>query len=162
MSTPMNAEEYLSKAVTAIPVYKLLWEQAVMLLPPVDPPEGTNVEVFFSATDLRNELNGARTVSNLRNELKWMQNWGWIKTRKGTSRRFLGRRKGSTFFLLADLAAKDRTKEKRLISREVLGVCLDELPDVTADEVVRAGAGRRWTGDPNAEEGGDLEHLLGE
>lgn len=160
----LKPEEYLKRAVNASPIFKILWEQAVMLLPPVDPEGGSNVEVFFSASDLSDAMDGARTVSNLRNELTWLQNWGWIKTRKGTSRRYLGRRTpDGTFYLLADLAAKDATGEARLVSRVLLGIQRQDLPEVTAEATtrMRMGAARQWTGDPNARSGGSLDQLMG-
>ena len=159
----MKPDEYLKRAVTAVPVYKVLWQQAVAILSPIDPPKGSNVECFFSATDLSEALDGARTVSNLRNELAWLQNWGWLKTRRGTSRRFLGRREsGQVFYLLADFAALQATGERRLVSREVLGIQLPDLPEVTEGAVKRMGAARQWAGDASKPDGGaSLDALMG-
>lgn len=158
----MTPTEYTRKAVNAAPIYRLLFEQAVSLLPPLDPPEGVNVECFFSAMDISAALNGVRTVSNVRNELTWLQNWGWIKTRKGTSRRFLGRRKDArVFYLMADLAAHAVTQEKRLISREVLGIHIEDAAEVTDKAIARMGAGRKWTGDTTAKSGGASIEQLG-
>lgn len=148
----MDAKGYLASSVLARPVYLTLWDAALSVLPPTIEGDN-NVECYYTARDLSKQL-GTMTPSVVQNYLRWLVNWGWITNRKG-SWRYLGRRCAGTWFLLADLAAKNATGEERLVSREVLGVTL-EAPPVTEFTVKRRAA-REWTGDKTVRGGGRLD-----
>jgi len=154
-----TTSEYLACAVNARAVYEALWEAATATLPP-DASQGTHiVSCYYTAKDLVAKLPG-RTVSIIRNELVWLVNWGWIESNSRRPDRHLGRLVDGTYYLLADLAARNATGVPRLISKEILGfdyLEADKPPEVTHSLAAR-GATRQWRG-KDTKSGGTLGFL---
>ena len=151
----MSARDYIAHAVNARPIFVELFQAAALLIPPM--PGAYNVECHYTARDLATRFPG-RSISIIRNELRWLTNWQWLQDRPGNIR-FLGRKDGLNFHLLADIAALQATGEERLISREILGIKLD-VPAMAPDDVAR-GPNRRWEGDATQQDGGTLDEILG-
>jgi len=137
----MSVADYIAYAANARVIYVELYETAMALVPPTV-SEPVNIECHYTARDLSQKY--PRTVSTIRNELKWLERWGWITNRRGNVR-YLGRRIAGVPHLLADLAARNATGENHLVSREILGLKFTDAPDISADSVKR-GAMREWRG----------------
>lgn len=148
----ISVEDYIKLAAQARACYVVLFEAATLALP-IHVIGEHNVECHFSATDLVAKLPG-RSVSIVRNEVRWLVANGWLLDRRN-SVKFLGRRIDGNFHLMADVAAKQATGEDRVVSRLVLNITLPGAP--ATPESVKRGVARRWSGDANTVSGGSLD-----
>lgn len=149
----LSADDYIKLAAQARACYAALFEAATLALP-INVAGQHNIECHFSARDLVAKLPG-RSVSVVRNEIKWLIVNGWVIERTSRSVKFLGRRLDGVMHLLADVAAKQATGEDRLVSRSILNITLPGAP--ATPESTKRGTGRRWTGDAGAVSGGALD-----
>ena len=138
----MNASEYIARAAVCRIMYTELFQQACAVLPPTVVGE-QELEVSYTLRDAAAALD--ITISQATMDVRRLENWGWVEKRKG-SWRFLGRRCGGVFHLLADTAALQVTGKPNLISKEILGITLVD-PMATTNNIGGGGAGRATTED---------------
>ena len=139
---------YLASLAPARPIYSVLSQTAMALIPEID------VEDMILVADI--SIRGAQRQLNqsemtIKADLERLVKNGWIekheiRTNSGKLRPYaylLGTRlQTSEILLIADLAAEAATGETRLVSRKVL-----RLPDVRPSaprEAVGFGVGRKW------------------
>lgn len=142
----LDPGEYLGKLYTSRALYKLLFEEAISVLPPLAPDDEKlwKLESIRSQRDLGGML--GVSPSTVAIDLKLLENWGWLQKKRG-SLRVLGTRQGSALYLIADSAAEAATGVPGLVSLEVLGVTR-EVQDAKAEatEFTR-GPAREWKPD---------------
>ena len=142
----LDPGDYLGKLYTSRPLFKLLFEEAVHVLPPLMPDDDKPwpLESIRSQRDLSSLL--GVSPSTVAIDLKLLENWGWLQRKRG-SLRLLGVRRGSQIFLRADQAAETATGVSGLVSREVLGVSR-EVQDAKAEATeFTCGPAREWRPD---------------
>jgi len=118
----LDPGEYLNKLYSSRSLFKLLFEEAISVLPPLVPDDDTlwDLVSIRSQRDLSKKLDVSPSTVAI--DLERLKNWGWIQLRGRSSRRMLGTRQGSQVFLMADSAAEVATGVSGLVAREVLGV----------------------------------------
>jgi hypothetical protein len=142
----MKPGPYLAGVARGRAVFKLIYAEAISLLPPPVVSEGVlRLESVRSLQSLATELNVA--PSTVRGDLILLTNYGWLRESEG--RRFLGHRQGGTVFLLADDRAENVTSEKMLVSRLVLQAAPPPVAPDDSKAAVR-GPGRKYQA-PGAE-----------
>ena len=145
----MDPGDYLDKLYSSRPLFKLLFEEAESVLPPLVPGDEKrwSLESIRSQRDLGKRL--GVSPSTVAIDLRRLENFGWLQARR--NRRLLGVREGSRVFLMADSAAEATTGVEGLVSREVLGVP-QALQDAGAEAVHQPKAARGTMREWNADE----------
>jgi DNA-binding transcriptional MocR family regulator len=142
----LDPGDYLGKLYTSRPLFKLLFEEAISVLPPLVPDDDKlwELESIRSQRDLSKLL--SVSPSTVAIDLVRLENYGWLQRKRG-SKRLLGARQGSRLFLRADQAAEAATGVPGLVSREVLGVSREvQESEAEATEFTR-GPAREWKPD---------------
>jgi len=143
----IDPKEYLERLYTARALFKLLFAEAIMVIPPAAPDDTKRweLESIRSQRDLGNLL--GVSPSTVAIDLTQLENYGWIEKKKRGTRRLLGARKGAQLLLRADSAAEAATGVPGLISREVLGVA-QAVQDVRVEAPeFTCGPARKWRPD---------------
>jgi len=131
----MTPGAYLARLATARPLYCLLYQEALGVLPPANAGacRSDPISCGLSLAELGKRLDLTRSVVG--EEMRRLTAHGWVGARKG-AQRLLGHRKGADMALLADVAAEEATGEQGVVSRVVLALCA-----TPAVEVKEAGRG---------------------
>lgn len=143
----LDPGEYLNKLYSSRPLFKLLFDEAISVLPPLVPDD----ETLWDLASIRSQRDLAKLLglspSTVAIDLERLKNWGWLQLRGRSSRRLLGTRQGSQVYLMADSAAEVATGVSGLVSREILGVTR-ELQEAKAEATeFTHGPARVWKPD---------------
>lgn len=140
MNDRITASQYLAGVASSRSLYRLLYKEAVGVLPPPrdGQPRSEPIECRLPIRVLADKLDQGR--SSVGEDLRRLISYQWV-LRVGGAHYALGHRKGATPFLLADVAAEERTGQPELVSRRVLN-----LPQKRRKHTMgqRRGMARRW------------------
>ena len=145
--TMLSPGEYLGKLYSSLPLYKLLFVEAISVIPP---HTAVDVKLWaLSSTRSQRDLAHLLSVSasTVAIDLRRLENYGWIQRRRRARERVLGGRKGAKLFLMADHAAEISTGVAGLVGREVLGVARAVQETSGVQPGFTCGPAREWCPD---------------
>lgn len=145
----MTPTAYLALMATARPLYIWLYQDAISILPPVDPeaPVYRKLEVHTGLDGIAKAIGWGRDV--VRKEMARLVNYGWVQGARAP--RLLGHREGRRLYLLADLTAEQLLGEANVVSVNILGATKPVEVESRRDRGVPQGlegrgTNRKWTG----------------
>lgn len=145
----MNHTAYLALLGTSRALYIWLYQDAISILPPVDPeaPVYQRLEVHTGLAGIASGIGWGRDV--VRKEMARLVNYGWVQGTRVP--RFLGHREGHQLYLLADLMAEQALGEANVVTTHVLNIVKPlEVPSRRDQGIPQGldgrGTNRKWTG----------------
>jgi len=135
--------EYLASLAACRALYRVIFKEAVGLLPP---PERRHTGALVShrtVSSLAKEAGVAPSTASA--DLTRLVGYGWVTSIAAP--REIGRYEGQSIYLRADIAAAHMTGQMDVVSKMVVGDLIDAMTP-SMDEGQR-GVGRVWVDDPN-------------